>query len=251
MPRFLKPLRVMGNKEAKTNYFILSNTKNKTMKTFDLKGEIRTDFGKKAAKSLRKQNLVPCNLYGGKDLENVNFTVNYTDILKLIYTPDVYIVNLTIGDKEIKTILKETQFHPVTDDVIHMDFLRISEDVPVTMEIPVNLTGVAAGVKAGGRQYLEKRRLKVRGLYQHFPSTLDVDITHLELGDAVLVSELDFDNIEILNPQDAMVCRVQTTRIIFDPVLEEEEEEAEEAAEAAAEEAAGEEGDESTEAAAE
>ena len=208
------------------------------MKTFELKGEIRTDFGKTAANSLRKESLIPCNLYGGKDLENINFVVNYTDILKLIYTPNVYIVNLTLGDKQIKTILKETQFHPVKDEVIHMDFLRISEDTPVIMEIPVKLTGVAAGVKAGGRQYLEKRRLKVKGLYKYFPATLDVDITHLKLGDSILVSELDFDNIEILNPQDAMVCRVQTTRIILDPVLEAEEEEAEEAAEEAAAEAA-------------
>ncbi len=220
------------------------------MKTFELKGEIRTDFGKKSANSLRKNGFIPCNLYGGVDSENINFTVKYTDILKLIYTPNVYIVNLTLDDKQIKTILKETQFHPVKDEVIHMDFLRISDDVPVMMEIPVKLTGVPAGVKAGGKRYLDMRRLKVKGLYQDFPETLNIDTTKLKLGDSILVGELDFDNIEILNPKDAMVCRVQTTRLILDPVLEAEEEEAEAAAEEAAEEAAAEaagEGEESEE----
>ena len=217
------------------------------MKTFELKGEIREDFGKAASKGLRKNNLIPCVVYGGKDSENIHFIVKTGDVLKLIYTPEVFIVNLTLGDKEMKTILKETQFHPVKEQILHMDFLLISDDVPVEMEIPVKLVGLAPGVKAGGKQYLDMRRLKVRALYQDLPETINIDVTKLKLGDSIQVGELDFENIEMLNPKDAQVCRVQTTRLIADAALDAEEEEAEEAAEEAAAKAA--EGGDSAEAA--
>ena len=208
------------------------------MKTFELEGEIRKDFGKTAAKGLRKNNLIPCIVYGGKDSENIHFTIKSGDILKLIYTPEVFIVNLTLGDKKMKTILKETQFHPVKEQVLHMDFLLIFDDVPVEMEIPVKLVGLAPGVKAGGKQYLDMRRLKVRALYTDLPETLNIDVSELNLGDSIQVGELDFENIEMLNAKDAQVCRVQTTRLIADAALDAEEEEAEAAAEEAAEEAA-------------
>lgn len=211
------------------------------MKTFELKGEIRTDFGKKAASSLRKENLVPCNLYGGKDSENLNFTVQYTDILKLIYTPDVFVIDLTVGDNVMKAVLKEVQFHPVKDQVLHIDFLHVYEDVPVVVEIPVRLEGLAKGVKAGGKLSLDLRKLKVKALYKHLPETLNIDVTKVALGKSIQVGELSFENLEILNPNEAVVCRVQTTRVVADAVLDAEEEEAEEKAEEAAEAAASEE----------
>ena len=203
------------------------------MKTFELKGEIRTDFGKKAAKSLRSNNLIPCVVYGGKDSENINFTVKNGDILKLIYTPDVFVVNLTLGDTEMKAVLKEAQFHPVKDQVIHLDFLHVYEDVPVVVEIPVRLMGLAQGVKAGGKLSLDLRKLKAKSLYSNLPETLDIDVTKLKLGKSIQVAELKFDNVEILNPGEAVVCRVQTTRVVADPTLDAEEEAAEEAAEGA------------------
>ena len=211
------------------------------MKTFELKGEIRTDFGKKAASSLRKENLIPCNLYGGKDSENLNFTVQYTDILKLIYTPDVFVIDLTVGDNVMKAVLKEVQFHPVKDQVLHIDFLHVYEDVPVVVEIPVRLEGLAKGVKAGGKLSLDLRKLKVKALYKHLPETLNIDVTKVALGKSIQVGELSFENLEILNPNEAVVCRVQTTRVVADAVLDAEEEEAEEKAEEAAEAAASEE----------
>ena len=203
------------------------------MKTFELKGEIRTDFGKKAAKSLRSNNLIPCVVYGGKDSENINFTVKNGDILKLIYTPDVFVVNLTLGDTEMQAVLKEAQFHPVKDQVIHLDFLHVYEDVPVVVEIPVRLMGLAQGVKAGGKLSLDLRKLKAKSLYSNLPETLDIDVTKLKLGKSIQVAELKFDNVEILNPGEAVVCRVQTTRVAADPTLDAEEEAAEEAAEGA------------------
>ncbi|HUI32402.1 MAG: 50S ribosomal protein L25/general stress protein Ctc [Dysgonamonadaceae bacterium] len=213
------------------------------MKTFELKGEIREDFGKKASAGLRSKGLIPCVVYGGKDTENINFTVKSGDVLKLIYTPEVFLINLMIGEKEMKAVLKEVQFHPVKEQILHMDFLQVFDDVPVVVEIPVNLEGLAAGVKAGGKLYLDIRKLRSRALYKHLPDKLTIDVTNLVLGKSIQVGDLDFENIELLNPKDAVVCRVQTTRMILDPVLEAEEEAAEEAAEEAEEaKAEGEEG---------
>ena len=201
------------------------------MKTFELKGEIRTDFGKKAARSLRNNNLIPCIVYGGKDSENISFTVKNGDVLKLIYTPDVFVINLTLGDRKMKAVIKEVQFHPVKDQAIHIDFLHVYEDVPVVVEIPVRLIGLAPGVKAGGKLTLDLRKLRARALYSNLPETLNIDVTKLKLGKSIQVAQLKFDNVEILNPSEAVVCRVQTTRVVADTTLDAEEEEAEEGAE--------------------
>ena len=203
------------------------------MKTFELKGEIRTDFGKKAARSLRNNNLIPCIVYGGKDSENISFTVKNGDVLKLIYTPDVFVINLTLGDRKMKAVIKEVQFHPVKDQAIHIDFLHVYEDVPVVVEIPVRLIGLAPGVKAGGKLTLDLRKLRARALYSNLPETLNIDVTKLKLGKSIQVAQLKFDNIEILNPNEAVVCRVQTTRVVANATLDAEEEEAEEGAEGA------------------
>ena len=203
------------------------------MKTFELKGEIRTDFGKKAARSLRNNNLIPCIVYGGKDSENISFTVKNGDVLKLIYTPDVFVINLTLGDRKMKAVIKEVQFHPVKDQAIHIDFLHVYEDVPVVVEIPVRLIGLAPGVKAGGKLTLDLRKLRARALYSNLPETLNIDVTKLKLGKSIQVAQLKFDNMEILNPNEAVVCRVQTTRVVANATLDAEEEEAEEGAEGA------------------
>ncbi|HTN68389.1 MAG TPA: 50S ribosomal protein L25/general stress protein Ctc [Dysgonamonadaceae bacterium] len=208
------------------------------MKIFELKGEIRKDFGKEASDALRKQGLIPCVAYGGTDLENINFTVKAGDVNKLIYTPEVFIIDLTLEDKKSKAVLKEVQFHPVKEQILHMDFLRIFDDVPVVIDVPVKLEGLAPGVKAGGRLYLDMRQLKTKALYTDLPEALVIDVSKLEMNTSIQVGDLDFENIELLNPSDSVVCSVQTTRMIMDPVLIEEEEEEEAAAEEAAEEAA-------------
>ena len=209
------------------------------MKTFELKGEVRNDFGKKASKALRKNNLIPCIVYGGKDAENINFTVHSGDVLKLIYTPEVFVINLTLGDQEMKAVLKEVQFHPVKEQILHIDLLHVFEDVPVVVEIPVHLNGLAVGVKAGGKLTLDLRKLKASAFYKHLPETLEIDVTKLKLGKSIQVGELNFENVEILNPKDAVVCRVQTTRVVADVTLDAEEEEAEEAAAESGEAVAG------------
>ncbi len=180
------------------------------MKTFDLSGSLRSEFGKKAAKALRKQDLVLCNLYGQG--ENKTFTVANGDIRKLIYTPDTMIVNLTIDGAACTAVIKELQFHPITDELLHVDFLQVTEDKPVTVAIPVQLEGHAEGVKAGGKLVLEMRKLKVNGLYTNFPDRMVVDVTNLGLGKRLQVSELNYENLTLMNPANQVVAQVKATR---------------------------------------
>jgi large subunit ribosomal protein L25 len=180
------------------------------MKTFQLEGSKRESTGKKAAKAYRNASLVPCVLYGGKEI--IHFTVKKEGIRKLIYTPEIYIVNLFIDEKEYKAILKDSQFHPVTDELLHVDFFQIFEDKPVVIEIPVVLEGLAEGVKAGGKLSMEMRKLKVRGLYKNFPENLVINIENLGLGKTVQVGQLAFDNLEMLNAKDNVVAAVKLTR---------------------------------------
>jgi|SRR5690554_831525 len=182
------------------------------MKTFELKGEIRQDFGKKAARSLRRQGLVPCVIYGGHEGENINFVVKQGDVRNLLYTPEVFLVNLELGDKKMQAILKEWQFHPVKDTVLHLDFLHVYKDVPVVIELPVHLEGLAAGVKAGGKLSLDLRKLRVRALAANLPEKLVVNVTDLNIGKSIQVGELSYEGLELLNAKNAVVCRVQVTR---------------------------------------
>ena len=180
------------------------------MKTFELKGTVRTDLGKKATKAERVAENVPCVLYGGK--ENVHFTTTISDIRKLIYTPEVYIVNLDIDGKKTKSIMKALQFHPVSDKVLHIDFLQVTETRPVTVELPVKLEGLAEGVKAGGKLSLEVRKLKVKGLYTKIPENIVIDVTELALGKSIQVGKVSVANLEILNNKNAVVAQVKLTR---------------------------------------
>lgn len=180
------------------------------MKVFQLAGELRADYGKKAAKQLRKQELVPCNLYGNG--ENVTFTVNVNDVRKLIYTPDTQVVELTIGGKTRMCVVKELQFHPVKEQLLHMDFLEVSEQKPVTVAIPVQLNGLAEGVKAGGKLSLEMRKLKVKAIYTNLPDRVVIDVTNLGLGKKIQVADLKFENYTIENAKALIVAQVLATR---------------------------------------
>ena len=180
------------------------------MKTFELKGTLRDGIGKKAAKAYRGESLVPCVLYGGEEV--VHFNVTTDGIRKLVYTPEVFIVNLELGGKSVSAIMKDLQFHPVSDQLLHADFLQVSEKKPITMEIPVVLEGLAEGVKAGGKLSLEMRKLKVKGLYKNLPEKLTINIAELGLGKTVQVGALSFPNLELLNSKDNVVCAVKLTR---------------------------------------
>lgn len=180
------------------------------MKTFELAGQVRNDFGKKAAKELRKQELVPCNLYGCG--LNVTFTVSVNDVRKLIYTPDTMVVALTIDGKNYNAVVKELQFHPVKEQLLHIDFLAVDDKKPVTVAIPVQLTGLAEGVKAGGKLSLEMRKLKVTALYTNLPDRVVIDVTNLGLGKKIQVADLAFEGYQIANVKEQVVAQVVATR---------------------------------------
>lgn len=181
------------------------------MKTFDLNGTLRAEYGKKAAKSLRAGELVPCNLYGKG--ENLTFTVTVGDVRKLIYTPDTLAVNLTIGEVKKVAVVKELQFHSVSGQLLHIDFLEVDEQKPVTVEIPVQLTGLAEGVKAGGKLALEMRKLKVNGIYTQIPDRVVVDVTSLGLGKKCAVQDIPMaEGLRLMNVKDACVVQVKATR---------------------------------------
>ncbi len=180
------------------------------MKTFELVGTPRAEFGKKANKAIRKENLVPCNIYGLG--ENLTFSVNVEDVRKLVYTPDTLVVELTVGKAKKLAVIKELQFHPVSGALLHMDFLEINDKKPVTVEIPVQLTGHAEGVKAGGKLSLEMKKLKVSGLYKNIPDRMVVDVTNLGLGKRLAVGDLNFEGLKLMNVKDACVAQVKATR---------------------------------------
>lgn len=180
------------------------------MREYNLSGVKRAEAGKKSAKNLRKQGLIPCNLLCGG--ESKSFTVKVEDVRLLLYTSQVYVVNLDIEGETCKAIIKETQFGPVNEELYHIDFQKFEENQPITVEIPVKLEGHAEGVKAGGKLVKQVRSLTVKGLWNNIPERVVVDVTNIALGKTLNVAGLHFDNIEICNPKSVIVAAVHTTR---------------------------------------
>lgn len=180
------------------------------MKVFELVGTPRSEYGKKAAKALRAEEMIPCNLYGCG--QNCTFTVSVSDVRKLIYTPDTQIVALTVGDIKTNAIVKELQFHPISGDTLHIDFFAVDENKPVVVEIPVKLNGLAEGVKAGGKLVQRMRKMKVQGIYTAFPDRINIDVTELGLGKKIAVADVQIEGLKMVNPADACVAEVKATR---------------------------------------
>lgn len=180
------------------------------MQTFELKAEGRVDLGKKATKALRVDSKVPCVLYGGG--ENVHFSVVEKDLAKLLYTPVVQTVNINIDGKSYPAVMRDIQFHPVTDRVLHIDFFQISENKPVTIDVPVKLQGFAEGVQAGGKLALVVRKLKIKALLADLPGEVVLDVTNLGLGKSIKVKDLSFDKFQIMNAKDVVIAQIKLTR---------------------------------------
>ena len=170
------------------------------MKEINVTGQKRTDLGKKASKLLRKEGLVPCNLYGEQKDENgkpvaMSFAVPMTELRKVVYTPHIYVINLIIDGESHTAVMKELQFHPVTDALLHVDFYEVNDQKPLTIGIPVKLVGLAQGVRDGGRMNLSIRKINVTAPYQQIPEHLDVDVTALKIGKSIKVGELIFEGL--------------------------------------------------------
>lgn len=185
------------------------------MKTFKLEGKSREIIArsadqKRALKAMRKNDEIPAVLYGGEKV--VHFAVTNDAVRKLVYTPEIFAVELTIDGETTMAILKEIQFHPVSDKILHMDFLAVSKEKPVEMEVPVALEGHAEGVKAGGKLTLQMRKLRVKAIYDQIPEKLVINVDNLGLGKTMQVGALHFEGLEIMNAKNAVVCAVQLTR---------------------------------------
>ena len=187
------------------------------MKEITINAQARTEYGKKASRDLRRAGQIPAVFYGVEKGENglpvaKSIQVSEKDLAKLLYTPNVYIVNLVVDGKSVKAILKDLQCDFVTDRPVHVDFYQITEDKPVVFEIPVKLNGLAEGVRAGGKLTLNVRKLAVKALDTQFPDTLDIDVTNLGLGKAMKVAELSYEGLEIITSKEVVVCAVRMTR---------------------------------------
>lgn len=199
------------------------------MKTVQLSGSVRQNVGKKDAVSLRKSGKVPAVLYGAGT--QTHFSVVALPMSKLVITPNVYQIELDLDGKKSNAIIKEVQFHPVTEEIIHVDFLELSADKPVKLQLPLRLEGNSLGVRNGGKLLVNFRKVDVIGLPSAFPDNITVDITDLRIGTSVRVRDLSWDGLTFLNDPAAMVVQVKMARGAVD--AEEGEEEGEEAAEGA------------------
>ena len=205
------------------------------MKTYQLTAEPRTGLGKKAAKALRDENKIPVVLNGsdivtlpytaalkpgeklveignGKGLITTDLTVKAEDVRKLIYTPDIFAIELTVNGDKRNAVLREVQFHPVKDTILHIDLLEVNDKKPVVVEVPVKLEGHAEGVKAGGKLTLSMKKIKVKAPYNVIPERVVINIDNLGLGKTLQIGDLHFNGLELMNAKNAVVCAVQLTR---------------------------------------
>ena len=205
------------------------------MKTFQLEAEPRTVLGKKASKALRNDSKIPVVLNGGKIVDlpyegklaegekvvelcnnkgiiTTDLTVTTEAVRKLIYSPDIFAIELTVNGVKKSAILKDLQFHPVTDKVLHIDLLEVTDLKPVVIEVPVKLEGHAEGVKAGGKLTLSMKKLKVRAIYTAIPERIVVNVDNIKLGQSLKVGDLHYEGLELVNSKNAVVCAVQLTR---------------------------------------
>ena len=187
------------------------------MKEIEVKGQKRTDLGKKAAKAMRKEGLIPCNLYGeAKNAdgapEALSIACPMSELRKIVYTPHIYVIKLVIDGEERTAILKELQFHPVTDALLHVDFYEVNDQKPITVGIPVKLNGLAQGVRDGGRMNLSIRKIDVTAKYQAIPEHLDIDVTAMTIGKSIKVGDLHFEGLEMATSKNVVVCSIKATR---------------------------------------
>ena len=180
------------------------------MKTIEIKGSLRTELGKKSSKQIRKAQGVPCVIYGKG--ENIHFFASELAFKNLVYTHEAHLVDLNFDGEICKSILQDIQFHPVSDKIIHADFIRIFDDKPVAISVPISVHGNSVGVMAGGKLSIKRRSLKVKGLPKNLPEFIPVDISNLNIHDSIKVGDLTMDNIEFLDMKRSIVVTVATTR---------------------------------------
>ena len=192
------------------------------MKTLAISVKEREHVGKTNTRALRNQGNVPCVLYGGE--KQVTFYAHENDFRKLVYTPDTFLVELDINGKKINAVMQDIQFHPVTERILHIDFLQVFDDKPVTVSIPVNLKGVALGVRNGGVLMFRRNKIITKGLISSLPDSIEIDIEHLNIGMFIYIKDLNIEGCHFLAPENSVVVGVKTARTVIEVVEEDEEE---------------------------
>jgi large subunit ribosomal protein L25 len=182
------------------------------MKSIAISGSLRENVGKRDAKELRYQSMVPAVLYGGPT--QTHFAVSAADLKPVVYTPDVHFIELEVAGVKSQAIIQDLQFHPLTEQILHVDFLLLDPKKPITIEIPIKLTGSSPGVKAGGKLVQKLRKLRVKALPTDHLDTIDISIEHLEVGKSVRVSEVKLPNLTILNAPEDTIVSVTTSRAL-------------------------------------
>jgi large subunit ribosomal protein L25 len=182
------------------------------MNIINLNGTPRTELGKERVKQYRKEELVPCSLYGGG--ESIHFTISLRELKPIVYTAEVFLIDLTVNNSTHKCIIQGLQFHPVFDNLLHVEFVKVSEDKPIQVELPIKLTGTAEGVLAGGKLVQKTRLLRVRGLYKKLPASVEIDISGLRLGRSLKVGDLNFENFIVAMAKDVPIASIEIPRAL-------------------------------------
>ena len=205
------------------------------MKSITINGSKRESVGKSSSRALRNAGQIPCVLYGGEG--PIHFSAPELAFSKLVYTANAYTVVIALGEKEqFSAIMQDIQFHPVTDKILHIDFYQLFEDKQISIDIPVKLNGNAIGVRLGGNLQRNKRKLRVKALPTNLPDRIEIDISELNIGDKVYITELSNENYEFLHPDNTVVCQVRRARAAMALATEDEEgEEGDETSEEGAE----------------
>jgi large subunit ribosomal protein L25 len=219
------------------------------MKFVEIEATAREDVRSKSRlKNLRSKGRVPAVLYGGED--NLNFHIDQTVFEKLLGTSEVHMIDIKINDKKYRCVIREVQYHPVSDDPLHVDLMQVFDDVPVTIGVPVRFTGNSIGVMNGGQRREKMRRLVLNALPNDIPEEFVIDVSEMKIGDVIQVEDVKREGVEFLDHPKAVIVSVKTSRTVIEPVVEEEDdEEGEEGEEGEETSAEGEEGAEKEEAA--
>ena len=184
------------------------------MKTVSMSGSLRANVGKRDSKTLRKEGRVPCVIYGGE--KQLHFSLPEKDFSGILYTPYSFIVDLSLDGKNCKAILQDVQFHPVSDHILHVDFMQVTEDKPILTSIPVVLTGTPAGVLKGGKLIKKMRKLKVKGLMKDLPDDIELNMEKLEIGDSVKVGDMQIKGLTFMENPSTVIAMVRTTRVVVE-----------------------------------
>ena len=206
------------------------------MKSFEIKGTLRSELGKKDSKKLRETDEVPCVMYGGNEV--LHFTASLKSFFGLVYTPHVYIVEIELEGKKYKAAMKEIQFHPVSEKIMHIDFVEVSDEKEVTIHIPIRVTGNSIGVKNGGKLRVRRRTLQVKALPVDLPDDLEIDVTKLNIGQSIRVGDLNYKNLKLTESPRSLILSIISSRVTAKGMAPVESEETEGEETAAAEEPA-------------